>query len=117
MMMTTAATHRHGWRSGTASIAAGEVAGGVSTSVIVGSVNLVDRAVDHRLVDHPCLDTPVAGDLLVRTVFDQVLERLLERLRERRTLLHRPAVGRGVSDLARGFELAVALLDRIRGDR
>src|SRR5688500_19970013 len=79
--------------------------------------SLVDRAVDYRLVDHPGFDAPVGGDLLVLAILDQMLECLLERLRQRRALGNGPAVWRGVSDLTGRFELAVALLDGVRGDR
>src|SRR3954468_21248741 len=111
-MMTTAAVHRHGCRSGTASMAAGPVDGDESTTVIFEAPrNLGDRAVDHRFVDGALLDAPVRGDLLVLAFLDQVLERLLHRLRQRRTLLDGPAVRCCVGDLASGLELAVALLD------
>src|SRR5437870_11010576 len=117
-MMTTAAVHRHGCRSGTASIAAGPVDGDESTTVIFQAPrNLADRAVDHWLVDGALLDAPVRGALLVLAVLDQVLERLLQRLRQRRTLLHRPAVRRCVGDIASGLELAVAMLDRVQRHR
>src|SRR5690348_4381621 len=116
--MTTAAVHRHGCRSGTASIAAGPVDGDESTTVISAAPrNLADRAVDHRLVDGALLDTPVRGDLLVLAVLDQMLERLLERLRQRRALLHGPTVRRRISDVARCLQLAVALLDRVQRHR
>src|SRR5438128_612654 len=107
--MTIAATHRQGCRSGTASMAVG---GGESSTVVTRISTVcssrersVDRAVDDGLVDHALLDTPVRGDGLVVTGLDEVLERLLQRLRQWGALLHRPAVRRGVEDLARGHQL------------
>ena len=118
--MTTAATHRHGCRRGTASMAAGEPVG----SDLAANVN-AHRSIRDQLVAPlmtglsimPASTPQFDRDRLVVAAVDQVLERLLQRRRQRRALRDGPTVGRRVERLARLLELAVALLDRVQGHR
>src|SRR4051812_15322154 len=74
-------------------------------------------AVDDRLVDQACFDTPVRRDRLVVTGLDQMLESLLKRLGQRGALLDGPTVRRRIEGLAGLLELSGALLDRVQGHR
>ena len=115
--MTTAATQRHGCRSGTASMTSGWVGW---RRVDIGHLSPDDQLIApliSRLVDHARLDAPLRGDVLYVPLSISVLERLLQRLGQRRALGDRPAVRRRVEDLAGGLELAVALLDRVERHR
>ena len=67
-----------------------------SLSALLSQGRSADRAVDHRLVDHALLDAPLRRDGPVLTGRHQMLQRLPQRLRQRRALGHRPAVRRGV---------------------
>ena len=62
---TIAVTQRHGCRSGTASMAVGATGSALGegeTSRLIVLAGLIDRAVDHRFVDHALRRTPVGGD-------------------------------------------------------
>src|SRR5215469_10993756 len=125
---TAAASHRPGWRTGTAWISSGGpswtavwpapwLSGGVVTGTFPGRVASARRAVDHRISDGSGLDAPLLEDLGIGAVRDQNLHRGEHRIVKASVLRHGDSVRRCSVRLARELERAVRLLDLVRGDR
>src|SRR5215213_9571178 len=114
--MTTMATQRPGWRTGTALTVSGGTRSGVLVAVSVMAPAPFDRTsgVDGRVVDRPRVHAPLGEDPLVGAVVDQGLDRIGDGLGEvALLLLDDVAVGGGVVDVAEQLELAVGLLDGV----
>src|SRR6185437_4748637 len=96
--MIAAATHRPGWRTGTARIVSGRArcACAVACSLTCSLTQSSARgAVDHGIGDRAVLDAPLAEDLRVGAVRNQNLERGEDRVGHPVALRDRDAVGRG----------------------
>src|SRR5215212_2034392 len=114
---TAAATHRPGWRTGTASIASGGTRSAVVDAVVLMRTRASAlSAVDRGARNGAALDAPLAEDLLVLPVRDDLLDGGEDRLVEPAALRQRDAVGSGAVRLADDLELAARLLHRVVGD-
>src|SRR3954471_9771024 len=111
--ITAIATHRPGWRTGTARMGSGRSVRGSASVVVMTS----DARVDLRRRDRPLRDTPLVEDLAVGAVRDDRLQRTEDGLVEAlRVLREHVPVGRGVVDVAQQLQLAVGLLDGVGAD-
>src|SRR6266508_219620 len=116
--MTTMATQRPGWRTGTAVTASGRARSAVFVSVMTPRAGTRTSGVDGRGVDGPRVNAPLGQDRLVGPVGDERAERAGERIGEVGLLLldHVP-VRRRVVDVTEQLELAVGLLHRVGDHR